>query len=101
MEITDELLISLIARLIKVEATAFVTSIVTLQELAKPHPRRPFENVWDDVADLRQRYVDNEITSFAVQFPQFEKHLRDYVSVTTSDLKDLCDDVDRDTGTHD
>jgi hypothetical protein len=97
MEVTDELLISLIARLIKVEATSCTFGLLALHQLAEPHPRHSFDALTNICADFRARYIHNQIESFAVQFPQFAKQLHDHALVSESDLKEFLYEILRET----
>jgi hypothetical protein len=94
MEISDELLVSLIARLIKVEGTLSMFAQISLQHMADPNSR-PFQALAEAFADTRARYIHNQIESFAVQFPHLAKLLQDHAVVSESDLKDFLDDDEK------
>jgi hypothetical protein len=95
VEISDELLVSLIARLIKVEATLSMFAQLSLQHIADPNSRPAFQALIEAFADTRARYIHNQIESFAVQFPHLAKLLQDHAVVSEADLKDFLDDDDK------
>ena len=94
MDITDELLLALLARVIKLEATVFTLANLSLQHMAAPEdPPPPFQTVAEVFAETRARHVHNQIASFAVQFPQLGKLLQDHAMVSESDLKGFLDEL--------
>jgi hypothetical protein len=88
MEITDELLIALIARLIKMEATVFTFANMSVSKMGdgSDSSQQAHSEVY---SEMQANYVRNQLESFSIQFPQFEKILRDHVLVSNSDLKSI------------
>jgi hypothetical protein len=99
MEITEELLVALIARLIKVEASVATLASLSLQHMsAERDASVPFQTLAEVFADARARQIHNQIASFAVQFPQLGKLLQDHALVSESDLKEFLRDIARPNG---
>jgi hypothetical protein len=107
MNTTDELLIAVLARLIKLEATTQTLTKLSLEHMADSErwskalaarravgqlPQEPSMRIadWFEVFEgERARHMQNQIDSISVQFPQFEKFFRGHATIAESDLKTL------------
>jgi len=93
----DELLVALVARVIKLEAAVNALATLSLQHMAKPTNDQSFEVLAGALAKFRAQMIHNQVDSLVVQFPELARILRDHVLVSESDLRDFLRPFDRET----
>jgi hypothetical protein len=90
MNTTDELLVAVMARIIKLEATTNTLAMLSLQHMADS--KRSLKVLSEVFAELRAREVHAQIDSISVQFPQFAKFFREHAVISESDLRTFLDE---------
>lgn len=87
---TDDLLLAIMARLIRVESMVCSLSILTLKRMADDNiPEYQALSRW--LGAVRAKIVETSLKSHAEQFPELSRFIEEHVELSERDLMEMFD----------